>query len=231
MVEKNRRNFYRILHVQPDAPQPVIKSSYRALMLSLEMHPDLGGDHWNAALINEAYSVLSDRTRRERYDRDRLARAGRGPKHRPEPMGPDDRLRCVFCGTRAEPGLSPADRCKRCRSPLAELDKLETGGSGKRLIDRVPLRARLEYFTTWPQLKPFVGTLEDLSPNGMRFGGDTPVGEHTILKIESEVISATARVAYCRTDVGGSGPACEIGAEFFTLEFPNPTGTFLSTRA
>lgn len=231
MVEKNRRNFYRILHVQPDAPQPVIKSSYRALMLSLEMHPDLGGDHWNAALINEAYEVLSDRTRREQYDRDRLARDGRGPKHRQaEPMGPYDRLRCVFCGTRSEAGRSPGSCCKRCRSPLDALEKLEAGGSGKRLIDRVPLRARLEYFTTWPQPKPFLGLLEDLSPNGIRFAGDTPVNEHTILKIDSAVISATARVAYCRR-IGRTGPAFEIGAEFFTIEFPSPTGTFLSTRA
>ena len=41
---ENRRNYYRILHVQPDAPTEIIKSSYRTLMQKLRMHPDLGGD-------------------------------------------------------------------------------------------------------------------------------------------------------------------------------------------
>src|SRR6056297_1646778 len=66
---RNRRNYYRILHVQPDAPREVLKSSYRALMLSLENHPDRGGDHWDAALINEAWGVLSDPGTRAEYDR------------------------------------------------------------------------------------------------------------------------------------------------------------------
>lgn len=65
---KNRRNYYRLLQVQPDAPVPVIKASYRALMQKLKYHPDLGGDEWNATLINEAYAVLSDSLKRAAYD-------------------------------------------------------------------------------------------------------------------------------------------------------------------
>ncbi len=64
----NRRNYYRVLHVQHDAPAAVITSSYRALMRTLEIHPDRGGDHWNAALVNEAYRVLSDPATRERVE-------------------------------------------------------------------------------------------------------------------------------------------------------------------
>ena len=66
---ENRRNYYRILHVQPDAPTEIIKSSYRTLMQKLRMHPDLGGDQWNATLINEAYQTLMDAARRAEYDR------------------------------------------------------------------------------------------------------------------------------------------------------------------
>jgi DnaJ-class molecular chaperone len=66
---ENRRNYYRVLHVQPDAPAAVIKSTYRTLMQKLKMHPDLGGDTWNAALVNEAYAVLHDPLKREQYDR------------------------------------------------------------------------------------------------------------------------------------------------------------------
>ena len=65
----NRRNYYRILHVQPGAPTEIIRASYRTLMQRLRAHPDLGGDHWNATVINEAYSVLSDPLKRARYDR------------------------------------------------------------------------------------------------------------------------------------------------------------------
>jgi curved DNA-binding protein CbpA len=65
----NRRNFYRLLHVQPDAPFEVIKASYRALMTL--HHPDVGGDHDAAVLLNEAYAVLSDTSRRAEYDRRR----------------------------------------------------------------------------------------------------------------------------------------------------------------
>src|SRR6185436_9444309 len=66
---ENRRNYYRVLHVQPDSPAAVIKSTYRTLMQKLKMHPDLGGDTWNAALVNEAYAILGDPLKRGAYDR------------------------------------------------------------------------------------------------------------------------------------------------------------------
>lgn len=56
----NRRNFYRILRVQPDASREVIQQSYRSLMQKLRMHPDLGGEHWDAGIINQAYTTLRD---------------------------------------------------------------------------------------------------------------------------------------------------------------------------
>ncbi len=67
---KNKRNYYRILYVQPDAPSEVIRASYRTLMQKLRKHPDLGGEHWNASIINEAHAVLTDATRRRAYDRE-----------------------------------------------------------------------------------------------------------------------------------------------------------------
>ena len=65
---KNKRNYYRILHVQPDAPREIIQSSYRTLMQKLKAHPDLGGEEWNATVINEAYQVLMDANKRKEYD-------------------------------------------------------------------------------------------------------------------------------------------------------------------
>jgi len=64
----NRRNLYRLLHVQPDAPTEVIRGSYRTLMQTLRRHPDLGGDEWNAQLLNEARDILCDSRARADYD-------------------------------------------------------------------------------------------------------------------------------------------------------------------
>ncbi len=69
----NRRNHYRTLHVQPDAPFEVIKANYRTLMQKLKLHPDLGGDHWAAVHVNAAYAILSNPARRAAYDRKLLA--------------------------------------------------------------------------------------------------------------------------------------------------------------
>ena len=69
---QNRRNFYRILQVQPDAPGEVIKNNYRTLLQKLRLHPDLGGDPWNASQINQAYQTLRDPQRRAAYDKQLL---------------------------------------------------------------------------------------------------------------------------------------------------------------
>jgi DnaJ-class molecular chaperone len=54
--------------VQPDAPLALIQASYRTLMQKLRNHPDLGGDEWNATILNQAYAVLSDERKRRLYD-------------------------------------------------------------------------------------------------------------------------------------------------------------------
>ncbi len=104
-VPPNRRNHYRVLHVQPEAPLEVIKASYRTLMMRMKLHPDLGGNHETAAAVNEAYAVLSDPQRRADYDRQlRL-------KSRPELM-------------RRDAGGSPATR------PAGVAHPTPNGGTG-----------------------------------------------------------------------------------------------------
>jgi len=63
-----RRTHYEILGVAPNAPQEVIQAAFRAQMLALKKHPDLGGDTAEAAFINEAHEVLSDAAKRKAYD-------------------------------------------------------------------------------------------------------------------------------------------------------------------
>lgn len=70
MIE--RRNFYRILHVQPDASMVVIRENYRILVQRLKMRPDLRHSDWNEELLDHAYDTLGDPARRAVYDRELL---------------------------------------------------------------------------------------------------------------------------------------------------------------
>lgn len=44
MQRVNRRCYCRVLHVQPDAHDAVIRTAYHTLMHKLRLHPDLGSD-------------------------------------------------------------------------------------------------------------------------------------------------------------------------------------------
>ena len=72
MIE--RRNFYRILYVQPDASIAVIGETYRILMQKLKTYPDLCDSNWNRDLLNLAYDTLRDPIKRADYDYELLER-------------------------------------------------------------------------------------------------------------------------------------------------------------
>ena len=85
---RERRNYYRILNGQPDAPVEIIKNNYRTLMQKLKLHPDLGGNLQDATAINEAYQVLTNPEQRAKYDDALLAEYGikslsQGSLHQP----------------------------------------------------------------------------------------------------------------------------------------------------
>ncbi len=60
--------YYHMLQVARDASTEVITAAYRAQMLALKKHPDLGGDTREAQKLGEAYEVLSDPLLRRNYD-------------------------------------------------------------------------------------------------------------------------------------------------------------------
>ena len=59
-------DYYAVLQVSPRASPEVIRAAHRALCAIA--HPDRGGKDRLAALINEAFAVLSDEKKRARYD-------------------------------------------------------------------------------------------------------------------------------------------------------------------
>lgn len=64
------KDYYKILEVQKDATEDVIKKSYRKL--AKKYHPDTNGGDEKAAQkfqeISEAYTILSDAKKRQEYD-------------------------------------------------------------------------------------------------------------------------------------------------------------------
>jgi molecular chaperone DnaJ len=64
-----KKDYYLILRLTPEATAAEIRSAYRRL--AIELHPDRSGLGSDPFLeVQEAYSVLSDPTRREIYDRE-----------------------------------------------------------------------------------------------------------------------------------------------------------------
>ena len=61
------KDYYQILGVSKDASQEDIKKSFRNL--AHKHHPDKGGDEKKFKEINEAYQILSNKEKREQYDR------------------------------------------------------------------------------------------------------------------------------------------------------------------
>jgi hypothetical protein len=63
-----RRDYYRVLQVDPAAHPEVVRAAYRTLLRVLGKHPDLGGPDAEARSIIEAYETLSKPERRHAYD-------------------------------------------------------------------------------------------------------------------------------------------------------------------
>ena len=240
---KNRRNYYRILHIQPDAPAAVIKASYRTQMQKLRMHPDLGGDEWNASLLNEAYRVLSDQGKRAAYDEEyfgdrgkirhsmhRQAGTGQSAESRVDSRCAPDPSTCLFCNT-PRPPLSryagPGD-CPGCSAPLEFANTLRFADSAKRAVERICHREAVTLYLK-PDSPGEHGMMRDLSPNGMQLQCPVPLNENQVIRISCKALSATGRVRFCNR--GTTGNLFIAGVEFLTLRFHKRSGTFLSVSA
>src|SRR5512135_1266057 len=148
---QNRRNYYRLLQVQPDAPIEVIRASYRTLMRELKQHPDLGGSSSHAVLLNEAYRTLSNPTLRTEYDKKLFLRytkqslstqAFGHPKH--------TKPSCPFCKASLTSQDPPGPVCSVCQSPV------QSKGGGvsaqdRRALARIKRNDRIFYWLQWPQ--------------------------------------------------------------------------------
>jgi hypothetical protein len=225
---KNRRNYYRILQVQPDAPTEIIRASYRTLMRELKNHPDLGGSVFAAAVLNEAYETLSNPERRAAYDKELLLKytyTRQTPSATRKPIVP---VLCPFCKRPLSRDPEPGDACSACQTPVKSAKTEPSELSGKRSLLRVKQSDPIDYYSSWPG-KPQKGMMVDLSPKGMRFICEEKLLPKTVLKISSRFLEASGAVTNFQEKICEGKKQYAIGVCFLAVNFADSRGNFLST--
>jgi hypothetical protein len=245
-------DYYRVLLVEPHAPLALIYASYATLMQRLRNAP--GSTREQAALLTEAYAVLSDPERRAAYDLKRDLAPSRHEAdfaatavmpHEQEDfavtavLDPDAARyaahRCLFCGTThgLDRAIEADDDCGECSSPLYPAERQRFEPSGKRMLRRIPRRRAVELYVAWPQSAPHAAEMRDLSMNGMQLSTAAPLYPNQIVKIDCAACASVARVAHCERMAAPPGSPARwlVGVEFLTLRFASARGTFISARA
>ena len=225
-------DYYRILHVQPDAPAAIIHASYRTLLQRA-----LGAGHGSdeIALLDMAYVILGDPQRRSAYDRERLGQSDTDDTHdlsaTAGTAGAAGTHDCLFCG--APHGLQRVlerdDECGHCASPLFAAERHRFEYSGQRMLNRIPKQHGIDIWVTWPQPTPIRGEMRNLSLNGMSFVAPVPLQLNQVVRIDCSELRALARVAHVERDTEG-GVGFHAGVEFLTLRFRQIRGSFVSAE-
>jgi hypothetical protein len=124
---------------------------------------------------------------------------------------------CLFCGTCADEhgdGLCPA-----CSSPLVPPERQAEEQSPGRTPPALERRHPLKIYAHWPLADPIEATLRGFSPNGLQFSAAVEFERDRLLKIDSDLIKALARVAYSRP---GTPNRYVTSVEFLRLGLARP---------
>lgn len=231
-MSAERRNLYRVLFLQPEAPAEVIKAAYRALMNTMRAHPDLGGDHEAAVRLNAAYEVLGNAERRRAYDRSLRWPSRAGAAQDAGVAGQATWLserKCPHCQHAFTAKPVTGCRCTRCDSPLVPAP------SGERALGEIIGRRRGERFErdigVQLRLPGQVGEtgarLRDLSLTGLSLICALPITQGSPLRVTAPNFDAVASVVACH----GNRGIHTVHARLLTLEILRAgRGVFVSTK-
>lgn len=237
------KNYYEILHVQQDAPTEVIRATYRTMMQKMKMHPDLGGNHSCAALINDAYAVLMDPVARAKYDESLKVPQGNQASADQQPSSNTtakkvikkvfDLSLCAFCDLPHQLGHSVTidSVCTRCGSALYPAEKQVLEQDGQRVIQRIEKQWPVSFYLQWPITRGYLGNSQDVSLNGIQMQSHTFLKEGQVLKLSSHMLDAVAVVVNVRNDHTILRKRWRVGLQFITLKFHRTQGTFLKINA
>jgi hypothetical protein len=221
----NRRSYYRVLHVQPDAPPEVVRAAYRALMA--RHHPDQGGDHEQAVLLNEAWAVLGHATRRAEYDarreragqRHRAGAEARRTSHAEQAPPPQSSAEhCPYCGDMNRLG---AVVCARCTAPLTRPTRPASHrpppATGERRT--LPRVSRADWGTVrlhWTG-EPLDIRLRNLSVGGVSFYTGAPLAVGARVRVMAAAFDAVVEVVQCNRRAS----VFVVRGAFVTVGFPS----------
>ncbi len=228
---RNRRNLYRLLHVQPDAAPEVVKAAYRAL-IALH-HPDKGGDHATASLINDAYAVVGDAVRRAEYDAQRAARnsragvRGHSATRADASPSPTPAPGCPMCELPIPAQRAANARCTRCQAPLSPA----THASGQKPNERrsMPRVSKADWallHADWRAAGIDV-RMRDLSLDGISVYSGAAVALHQRVRLVGAAFDVVAEIVSCRR----VNDVYTLHGQLITAQFAARAGGFVSTTA
>jgi len=225
---KNRRNYYRILQVQPDAPIEIIRASYRTQMRELGIHPDLGGSVFGASVLNEAYETLSNPERRAAYDKTLSLKFIDPRQVSSSSRQPAAAALCLFCKKPLPRNPEPGAICAICQTPVQSAQNATSPSSGKRTLSRTRHSEQIKYYCTWPG-QASQGVMVDFSPKGMRFVCEEKLVPKTVLKISSHFFEASGVITNSQEKISGGQKQYVVGVCFMAVNFTDSRGNLLST--
>jgi hypothetical protein len=115
---------YEVLQVSPNASREVIEAAYRGLSKKYGSDPDPAVRE-SRRLLDQAFGVLSDPSRRADYDRVRGGAPGPAATTPAVPAPPvSPRTGVVYCPR--DPGIETALRCSRCETPICPKCLIQT---------------------------------------------------------------------------------------------------------
>ena len=98
----NKRDYYEVLGIPKTASEDEVKKAFRKL--AVKHHPDKeGGDETKFKEINEAYEVLKDKQKRQRYDQFGHAGVGGASENRSGSWNAETWERRAWCTEQSRP--------------------------------------------------------------------------------------------------------------------------------